>query len=553
MLAASLVGTLALALPEGSQAQATSSSLLSRSLSGGAGDAESFEARIDATGRLVAFSSRASDLVAGDGNGVSDVFLADLDRGSLLRVSLDADGKEAMAGSSQPALSADGRWLAFVSEAELTAEPAPWGGIYLRDVEGGGIELIVADSEEGRGTHFEPVIDASGDRLAFLSTVDLEGSGLAGRLPTPQLWQRGQPGFRRIGPADADAAASDLELSADGRWLAFASEASNLVAGAGGTRRQVYTIEIDTGQLALVSRHTDGSPGNGNSLEPSLTADGALIAFTSYASNLVDQDVNGVSDIFVHDPALGRTWSVTDVVPGDNVYHPADSDGPSFSADGRCLAYGSGMYTLEPGAPREQIFNIYLHRLPERQTQRLSRRSDGQRPERGSRSPALAGSGAAVAFTSEAALQPEDGNEIADVYLAGAGCIDGGHAQPSATSAHASPTQGPGPTATGAHEPSPTAVPGHATATSVHGPSPTAAPGHATATSVHEPSPTAVPGHATATSVHGPSPTSPPGHATATPVHHPSPTSANTGHGSLPERLWLPYVLHGFDEPSQGS
>ncbi|MCB0216585.1 MAG: PD40 domain-containing protein [Chloroflexi bacterium] len=483
------------------RAQVGAPVLVSRDGAGSAGDAQSYEARIDARGRRIAFSSAAANLVPGDGNGVADVFLLDRDGPGLRRISLRSDGRESSGPSGMPALSADGRWLAFVAESALGTEPAPWGGLYLKALDTGSLTLLAVDTDEGRGTHFAPVIDGVGDRVAFLSTVDLDASGVAGGgLPAVFVWQRGRSGFRRIGPADADAGASDLALAADGGWLSFASEASNLIAGEVSLRRQVYVADLDDGGLTRVSVHSDGSPGNGNSLEPTLTADGRLVAFTSYATNLVDRDVNGVSDIFVHDRVDGRTWSVTDVQPGDNVYHPADSDGPSFTADGRCLAFGSGMYTLEPGAPREQIFNIYVHHLVERRTERVSRRADGGRPERGSRMPAIAGSGGSVAFVSEAALLPLDTNEASDIYVTEIGCAVEG----AATSA---PTQG------------------HVTATPVHGA--TATPHHgATATPVHG---------ATATPVHG---------ATATPVHgatagHPTATPVRPEPG---QRAFLPFV-----------
>ncbi len=474
--------------------------LVSRDLVGETSAGSSFDARVSDDGQRIAFSSNAA-LLARDDNAVSDIYLFERASDRLSRLSLRGDGEQAATPSNMPALSGDGRWLAFVAEGPMTDDEAPWGGIYLREIAGGDQRLILAASDGGRGSHFAPVIDRNGDRIAFLSTVDLDGDGTSGHPPAPFLWDRSSDSLRGVGPSDVDGRTADLALSADGAWLAFSSEASNLIPGQPAIWRQVYLADLQRGELRMVSRHSDGSPGNANSLEPTLSEDGRRVAFTSYANNLVDDDVNGVSDIFVHDVAEGRTWSVTDITPADNVYHPADSDGPSLSADGRCLAFASGMYTLEPGAPREQIYNIYVHDFDARRTRRLSRRADGSRPDRGSHSPWLAGGGSRVAFTSRAALVAEDTDELDDVYATAAGCV----AEP--VEVTSSPPPGHHPSATPVH---------HPTATTGHHPT-------------HTPDP-----HGTATPVH---------HPTATSAHHP--TGTTQGVDPHTGSLWLPYIGHG--------
>lgn len=133
------------------RAQVGAPVLVSRDGAGSAGDAQSYEARIDARGRRIAFSSAAANLVPGDGNGVADVFLLDRDGPGLRRISLRSDGRESSGPSGMPALSADGRWLAFVAESALGTEPAPWGGLYLKALDTGALTLLAADTDEGRG------------------------------------------------------------------------------------------------------------------------------------------------------------------------------------------------------------------------------------------------------------------------------------------------------------------------------------------------------------------------------------------------------------------
>jgi hypothetical protein len=114
--------------PRMTVAQSRALWLVSHTASGRSGSADSSTASVSGDGRWVAFASDATDLVVGDTNGVTDVFLFDRQNETVRRVSVAAEGLEAPKRSLMPALSADGRWLAFRSDAALTAENAPWGG-----------------------------------------------------------------------------------------------------------------------------------------------------------------------------------------------------------------------------------------------------------------------------------------------------------------------------------------------------------------------------------------------------------------------------------------
>lgn len=476
--------------------------LVSRTAQDVAAGGPSGSAALNGDGTRLAFESEAPDLVPGDTNGVADVFLADSRAGTLRRVSLTAAGAQAPTRSLMPALSADGRWLAFRADGPLTGDAAPGGGLYLLDLDGGALQLLLADTDGGRGRSDFPAISADGGVVVFESTVALS-PGPAAPLAAVLAWQRSDGRVRRVSPAAANAPARDAAVSADGRVVAYASEATNLGLVTAG-RRQVYVTALGSDIAELASVTALGQPANGDSGEPTLSGDGRWLAFTSLATDLVAKDVNGVTDIFVRDRSAGLTRAVTDVQPGDNVYHPGDSSDPVLAADGSALAFASKMYTLTPG-DRNQAYDVYHLRLPDGPLQRISLRQDGMESARPSWAPALSADGRSVAFTSTGDLAPEDGNDLADVYLWRGDAV----AQPS-------------PTQAGGHHPTATFVPhGTATptrlhpptATSGHGPSPT--PGHPTATLVH---------HATATPVH---------HATATPAHHATATPAHHATATL--------------------
>ena len=542
--------------------------LASHSPAGLAANDDSAAASISADGRWVAFESAATDLVAGDTNGVVDIFLFDRTSGSIRRVSrsaVTADG-QAAARSVMPALSGDGRWLAFRSDSALTSDPAPWGGLYLSDLDTGDLRLIAASDEGGRGANDFPAIDGTGARVVFESTAGLDGTAraqpIAGRRAGIFVWERATGTLRRASPAAADADAREAAISFDGSTVAFTSAAGNLVLPAAGAAQvQVFVVTLDTAAIARVSISTAGDPGNGTSRAPTLSGDGRLVAFGSLATNLVAKDVNGVSDIFLHDRGTGGTIAITDVVPGNSVYHPDDSNDPVLSADGRWLAFASAMYTLVPD-DRNRVMDIYVRDLSRTDAgalRRVSLAANGSEGDRPSWAPALAAGGSWVAFTSSSRLADADGTDNDDIYLRDLGASTG-HPAATATPDHgqpphptAAPTDSQHATATSdPHHPTATVHPEHPTATvhpdhptatgDPHHPTATTQPDHPTAT-VHPEHPTATvhPDHPTATvDPHHPTATTDPDHPTATihpdhstatdDPHHPTATSPHNPH-----------------------
>ena len=129
----------------------------------------------------------------------------------------------------------------------------------------------------------------------------------------------------------------DPSLSADGRYVAFASQASNLVTGDTNGTSDVFVRDRQTGATTRVSVDSSGTQGNNGSAEPSLSADGRYVAFTSQADNLVTGDTNGKADVFVHDRQTAQTTRVSVDSAGNQL--DFDSDSPSISGDGRFVAF----------------------------------------------------------------------------------------------------------------------------------------------------------------------------------------------------------------------
>jgi len=168
-------------------------------------------------------------------------------------------------------------------------------------------------------------------------------------------------------------------ISADGRYVAFESFATNLVAGDNNGYLDIFVRDRQTGQTTRVSVDNSGNQGNGHSSAPSISADGRNVAFQSDATNLVAGDTNGVYDIFVHDRQTGRTTRVS--VNSSGIQGNAYSDQPSISADGRHVAFESLATNLAAGETNGAT-DVFVH---DRQTGQTTRVSVGSVEHKGDR------------------------------------------------------------------------------------------------------------------------------------------------------------------------
>ena len=136
-------------------------------------------------------------------------------------------------------------------------------------------------------------------------------------------------------------------LSANGRVVAFASGATNLVAGDTNAATDIFVHDLKTGQTVRVAVDSAGGQGNDSSFVPSLSANGRVVAFASDATTLVTGDTNGNRDVFVHDLTTGQTVRVS--VDSAGIEGNGDSFSPSLSANERLVAFDSFATNLVPG------------------------------------------------------------------------------------------------------------------------------------------------------------------------------------------------------------
>jgi hypothetical protein len=266
---------------------------------GSQGNSFSSRASISADGRFVAFESPASNLVAGDTNGTYDVFVHDRTTGATTRVSVATDGTQGNSGSGRVSISADGRFVAFQSSAS---------------------NLVAGDTN-----------------LAYDVFVHDRTTGATTRVSVATDGTQGNSNSAYPNP------------SADGRFVAFVSLASNLVAGDTNGVEDIFVHDRTTGATTRVSVATDGSQGNGYSAGSHISADGRFVAFDSRASNLVAGDTNGTSDVFVHDRTTGATTRVSVATDGSQGNSDSWLGLRSLSADGRFVAFDSSASNLVAG------------------------------------------------------------------------------------------------------------------------------------------------------------------------------------------------------------
>ncbi|RMH03738.1 MAG: hypothetical protein D6702_05130, partial [Planctomycetota bacterium] len=295
---------------------------VSESALGVEGNGLSTRPDISDDGQFVAFRSLASNLVANDLNLVDDIFVRDLATGALERVSVSTAGVEGNATSDRPSISGDGSRVAFWSDADnfVVGDLPLTRDVFVHDRTTGETILVSVSLTglPGNGPSSRPAISADGRFVAFKSFAsDLvpNDTNLAGDVFVRDLLLGTT---ERVSVSSAGVEGNGLSsvpsISADGRFVAFRSIASNLVPNDWNNTEDVFLHDRTTGTTTLVSLNDANELGAGLSTRPSISADGSMIAYQSLAPNLVANDTNLVEDVFVHQGSGGIPLPSRDVV-----------------------------------------------------------------------------------------------------------------------------------------------------------------------------------------------------------------------------------------------
>ena len=390
--------------------------------SGAQANSYSYNPSISSNGNFVAFDSMASNLVGADGNSVTDVFVHDSNSGITERVSLNSSGAQANGHSYDPSISANGRYVAFHSGATdlVSADSNPWKDVFVHDRLTGITTRISVDSAggQGNGDSVNAAISADGRFVAFESVannlVAADANG-AWDIFVHDL-TTGTTERVSIGTSgEANGNCLSLTISADGRHVAFSTDANNLVAGDLNGRGDIFLRDRTTATTELISVDSFAAQGDNHSAYPSISADGNAVAFDSWASNLVSGDTNGGSDIFVRDRLTGSTERVS--MSSMGVEADSGSEAPSISADGMHVSFLSYASNLIPGDTNSYA-DVFVHDRATSITQRVSVSSLGAQSNGFAYFSAISADGSQVAFYSNAqSLVPGDTNLTYDIFV----------------------------------------------------------------------------------------------------------------------------------------
>jgi uncharacterized repeat protein (TIGR01451 family) len=302
---------------------------------------------ISADGRFVAFDSEASNLVKGDTNGAIDVFVRDRLSGTTERVSVASNGTQGNGDSTHAAISGDGSRVAFGSFAATLVQPDTnfASDVFVHDRTSGTTVRVsdAPDGSQGNNWSFSPDLNANGHLVVF----DTFASNLGGNPnATVQVLLRDldtgvlQPISAPPGSTDPLERSQDGRVSPDGRFVVFDSQSSAFLP------RAVVLLDRTTGTREVQSVNDTGARGNDDSSNPAVSDDGRFVSFASLASNLVTDDTNNRYDVFVRDRQAGTTRRVS--VGSNGEQGDLDSLGPAIDADGQVIAFFSAASTLVP-------------------------------------------------------------------------------------------------------------------------------------------------------------------------------------------------------------
>jgi hypothetical protein len=311
-------------------------------------------ASISSTGRFFSFASTAANLTSGDTNGCGDVFAVDRQTGAVVRASLGTGGVQGNAESNFSDVSADGRYVAFQTEASnLGVLGGPAGaGICLRDTMLGVTRVVshAFDGSVANALSTVPRISADGRFVVYLSQASNLVPGDTNGNQDAFLYDAQTDTNVRVnlGPGgiqDDSGAYYMVDMSPDAHWIVFDSAATNLHPVATDGQMQIYRVDRTMGSLEVVSVNTAGQVGDGSSVDPKISDDGRLVAFISNSTNLDPVDSDWSDDMFVHDTSTG----VTRMVSVSSAGFPGVASGnfgfPVLSPSGRL----AGFWTCDLG------------------------------------------------------------------------------------------------------------------------------------------------------------------------------------------------------------
>ncbi|WP_051559892.1 TolB family protein [Marinobacterium jannaschii] len=314
---------------------------------------DSKHARLTPDGRKVVFHSNKPGLMHPDSNGAADIFLRDIVSGAMTLVSRNAAGAQCDKGAWDPEISADARYVAFSSSCTNLVNQTVSGSkvqVYVKDLQTGAVELI-SQTQSGNAagaTSQYPAISPDGRYVAFSSYAsDLVATPAGSNRSDIYLYDRSAQTMQLVSAnltgVHSNGSNYNPGFSADGRFISFHSSASDLVPGDTNNKMDAFVFEIATGLLERVSVDSSGGQSGGASTFPTLSADGRYVVFTSWGQ-LSAADNNTKLDVYLHDRQTGNTELIS--LDGNGQSIQQHSIGGRVSENGRYVAFRSQVRSM---------------------------------------------------------------------------------------------------------------------------------------------------------------------------------------------------------------
>ncbi len=372
---------------------------------------QSGSSSISDDGRFIAFESNATNLVPNDFNGQTDTFIYDRLNKTVELITIAPDGTQANGSSSSGDLSGDGRYLTFGSFASnlVPNDINNQRDIFVYDRLNKTTELVTIanNGTQANGLSLFSVISDDGNYIAYESTADNLVAGDTNGLGDIFLFDRLNQTTERINVAANGTQTNGVttlgSISDDGNYITFSSDADNLVANDTNGKSDIFVYDRQNKTVELISQAA--TLGNGDSTSGMISGNGLFVVYQSEANNLVAGDTNGKSDIFIYD-RLNQTTELVDVA-ADGTQSNGNSQNPTISDDGNVITFLSEANNLVTGTT-DPGFNVFMRDRPEQTTRRFNADSLAT----------LSGDAQSLVLTSSLSdLVANDTNNTGDVFV----------------------------------------------------------------------------------------------------------------------------------------
>ena len=334
----------------------------------------SWGASVSSNGRYVVFSSGATNLVTHDTNGIEDVFVRDRVAKTTKRVSVTSSGSQAVGYyANLPAISGNGRFVVFSAAAKnlVKGENQAVSEVFIRDLRTRKTKRVSVAKGGGKpnaSSYDAAAISSDGRFVVFDSSASNLVSHDTNSASDVFIRDMKKGTTKRVSVSNGGAQAKGYSYAGDvsdnGRYVTFSSDAKNLVSGDTNGLSDVFVRDISAKTTKRASVNSAGHQANGNSSQPVSSGNGRWVAFESYATSLCAGDYNDCRDVFVRDRVNNKTSRLS--VSSAGVEGNDDSDmsyGPAINANGSCVVFGSWATNLVPNDTND-VYDVFLRYRP---------------------------------------------------------------------------------------------------------------------------------------------------------------------------------------------